>query len=81
MRMFFSIRVENSHLIRIHSVFQKKDKSMFRGTSVKIRKVHQQNNDIWLEGEMRTGIIQASMSKIQGLFKDFLRPLQQFSRT
>ena len=27
------------------------------------------------------GLIQASMSKIQGLFKDFLKPLQQFSRT
>ena len=27
------------------------------------------------------GFIQASMSKIQGLFKDFLKPFQQFSRT
>ena len=28
-----------------------------------------------------TRFIHASMSKIQGLFKDFLKPLQQFSRT
>ena len=27
------------------------------------------------------GFVQASMSKIQGLFKDFQKPLQQFSRT
>ena len=26
----------------------------------------------------KTGFIQASMSKIQGLFKDFYKPLQQF---
>ena len=25
-----------------------------------------------------TGFVQASMSKIQGLFKDFYKPLQQF---
>ena len=28
-----------------------------------------------------SGFIQASMSKIQGLFKDFSKHLQQFSRT
>ena len=31
--------------------------------------------------QLGTGFVQASMSKIQGLLKDFKKPIQQFSRT
>ena len=42
---------------------------------------YQQVNNEMIDLVNTTGFIQASMGKIQGLFKDFSKHLQQFSRT